>query len=289
MGSISGNVSDDQGNPLSGVTIELQAPDSTVIDTTTTDGSGNYIFADVEPGDYNVVETNPAGFPGNISDQDSTPDGDAADSDTTVDNVVGVTLNPGENDTGNDFVDNNNGSISGNVSDDQGNPLSNVTIELQAPDGTVIDTTTTDGSGNYIFADVEPGDYNVVETNPAGFPGNISDQDSTPDGDAADSDTTVDNVVGVTLNPGENDTGNDFVDNNNGSISGNVSDDQGNPLSGVTIELQAPDGTVIDTTTTDGSGNYIFADVEPGDYNVVETNPAGFPGKYQRPRQHPRR
>ena len=127
----------------------------------------------------------------------------------------------------------------GNVSDDQGNPLSGVTIELQAPDGTVIDTTTTDGSGNYIFADVEPGDYNVVETNPAGFPGNISDQDSTPDGDAADSDTTVDNVVGVTLNPGEDDTGNDFVDNNNGSIFGNVSDDQGNPLSGVTIELQS--------------------------------------------------
>ena len=75
-----------------------------MIDTTTTDGSGNYIFADVEPGDYNVVETNPAGFQ-DISDQDNSNDGDPTDTDTTVDNIVGVTLQPGEDDTDNDFVD----------------------------------------------------------------------------------------------------------------------------------------------------------------------------------------
>ena len=43
--------------------------------------------------------------------------------------------------------------------------------------------------------------------------------------------------IGVVLNPGEKDTDNNFVDSNNGAITGTVQDDNGNPISGVPIQL----------------------------------------------------
>ena len=45
----------------------------------------------------------------------------------------------------------------------------------------------------------------------------------------------MNNSIGATLNPGERDTDNNFVDGNKGSISGNVKDDEGNPLVGVEL------------------------------------------------------
>jgi hypothetical protein len=111
-----------------------------------------------------------------------------------------VTLNPGEEDIDNDFFDSENGSISGTVTDDQGNILSNVKITLETSTETDIQTTVTDSIGKYIFASViEPGQYFVVlEEHPAGYPSNISEQDSTPaNSDVSDSNTAVGNCIPV--------------------------------------------------------------------------------------------
>jgi hypothetical protein len=56
--------------------------------------------------------------------------------------------------------------------------------------------------------------------------------------DPGDADKAADNSVLVTLEPSEDDKGNDFVDSNNGSISGIVTDDNGDPIPGVTMTLQ---------------------------------------------------
>ncbi|WP_161565117.1 SdrD B-like domain-containing protein, partial [Okeania hirsuta] len=194
VGSISGTVTEDTNNngtgdnPLADVTVTLVDDQGNPVATTTTGTDGSYTFTDVEPGDYQVVQTNLPDYQ-DVSDQDTTPDGDAADNNTTVDNIVGVTVDPGENDTGNDFVDEiPNGSISGTVTEDTNNdgtgdnPLADVTVTLVDDQGNPVATTTTGTDGSYTFTDVEPGDYQVVQTNLPDYQ-DVSDQDTTPDGD----------------------------------------------------------------------------------------------------------
>jgi hypothetical protein len=64
------------------------------IATTKTNVNGFYSFSNVEPGDYSVIEINPTKFPSSLSDKDNSPDGDAGDSDTVVDDTIHVTIKP---------------------------------------------------------------------------------------------------------------------------------------------------------------------------------------------------
>ena len=155
------------------------------------------------------------GYATDVSDYDSSNDGDASDSDRVVDNVIGVALASGEHDVDNDFVDSGNGSISGTVKEDRGRPLAGVLLTLTTPTGTVVATTASDSDGAHMFKSVDPGNYFVTESNPLEYPSNIKDQDSTDDGDSGEQDSTVDNSISVALGKSENDTGNDFVDSDN--------------------------------------------------------------------------
>ena len=308
-GSLSGNVSQDTtGDGLGDTPIELvtlslfDAAGNPVTDgngdpvTTTTDGSGNYSFNNLTPGDYTVVETQPDGL-FNVSEDEGGIDDDQPDD--GVVNSIAATVNPGENDAGNDFVEVELGSLSGNVSQDTtGDGLGDTPIELvtlslfDAAGNPVTDgngdpvTTTTDGSGNYSFNNLTPGDYTVVETQPAGL-FNVSEDEGGIDDDQPDD--GVVNSIAATVNPGENDAGNDFVEVELGSLSGNVSQDTtgdglgDTPIPEVTLSLLDGAGNPVTdgngdpvTTTTDTAGNYQFTNLTPGDYTVVETQPAGL-------------
>ena len=74
-----------------------------------------------------------------------------------------------------------------------------------------------------------PGDYTIVQENHNGS-NDVSDQDKQVDGDNVDSNKTVDNIIGVSLNAGEIDTGNNFVDKKVGTISGSIMDSLGMQL-----------------------------------------------------------
>ncbi|KAI2502637.1 extracellular matrix structural constituent [Fragilaria crotonensis] len=79
--------------------------------------------------------------------------------------------------------------------------------------GDVLFTTVTADDGQYSFTGVPAGNYSVAETNPAGFPVDISAYDVTNDNDPTDGIPSVDkNVINVTLTSGEVDDGNSFVD-----------------------------------------------------------------------------
>ncbi len=318
QGNITGTVTEDTDGdgagdtPQAGVTVTLyedsnsngqfDAGEPQVGAPATTAADGSYSFTNVPAGDYVVVEDTPAGL-SDVSDQDSTPDGDPFDGDTTVDDQVAVTIVPGETDTGNDFVDENQGSISGTVTEDTtgdglgDTPQENVTVELYQdtdadgePDGTAIDSTTTAGDGSYSFDNLSPGNYVVVEVQPADLE-DVSDQDASPDGDPFDGDTTVDNEIASTVDPGENDTDNNFVDVDLGNITGTVTEDTDGdgvgdtPIQGVLVELfeDSNDNGLFDagepsveTTTTGADGSYSFNNLAPGDYVVVETQPANL-------------
>jgi uncharacterized surface anchored protein len=172
---------------------------------------------------------------------------------------------------------------------------------LDASGTTVLETTNPDSNGFYEFVNLEPGDYIVREINPPDYPDDIRDEDEMPDGDAGDTDSNVDNLISVTLNPGEMDEGNNFVDAAapagtptvsptkaptaaavvptkapvaptrsptpilKGCIKGAVIDDRtGKGLQGASIKLLDSSDNVIMTTSTDVNGDYEFADVLEG-------------------------
>lgn len=305
-GIISGSVKADTNNDnvgdtsLSGITIELLDSSNNPIDSdpntsgtqqtlTTTDSSGNYTFSNVTPGSYIVKQTDLTGY-NSISDGDSTNGSDDTPTNSnTNDNLIPVTITSGETDSGNDFVDEQTGSIIGTVLIDTNNdnvgdsPLSGVTIQLFNSGGTtVIATTTTATNGSYSFANLAPGNYDVKQTNLSGYE-DVSDSDG----------GNLNLISGITVNSGAIASGKDFVDEALHSISGTVQSDTNNdntgdsPLSGVTIELLNSSGQPIDsdpiaggtqptTTTTAADGSYSFTGIAPGNYQVKQTNLAGY-------------
>ena len=85
-GQITGSVTDDNGKPIPGTPIALKDSNGDVVMTKTTDSNGKYVFNNLEPGDYTIVESNLPNYPGDLSDYDTAPDNDPADSDKATDN-----------------------------------------------------------------------------------------------------------------------------------------------------------------------------------------------------------
>ena len=287
LGEVTGRITADVDNNdtgdtgLAGVVVTLTDSNGNST-TTTTNNQGEYTFSDVVPGNYTVVETQPTDY-ANVSEVDGGDDGDNLDS--SILNSIPVIVSPGEIDSGNDFVEEQFGSVSGNVSANTESGIENlngVTIQLRDGSDNLVQTTTTGTDGNYSFSDVVPGNYTVVELQPEAY-SNVSEVDGLNDGgdDSDNGDNGVVNSIPVIVNAGLEDSGNNFVEIENGSITGNVSQDNDNDgdgeenLSGITITLEDSAGNVL-TTTTDGDGNYLFEDVTPGDYTITQTNDTDF-------------
>ncbi|MFZ1749419.1 MAG: SdrD B-like domain-containing protein [Saprospiraceae bacterium] len=293
LGNIRGNVTADTNNdnigdiPMNNVTIQLKdAATGVVLLSTTTNAQGNYQFLNVAPGNYTIMEVQPVGYQ-SVSDVDATPDPDGNDG-ITPNDMIPVVLTAGEDDNDNNFVEEQLGNIRGNVTADTNGdkigdtPMNNVTIQLKdAVSGVVLLTTTTNTLGNYQFLNVAPGNYTIMEVQPAGY-SSVSDADATPDPDGNDG-VTPNDMIPVVLTAGEDDNDNNFVEEQNGNIRGNVSVDTNNdnigdtPLNNVTIQLKdAVSGVVLLTTTTNTLGNYQFLNVAPGNYIIMEIQPAGY-------------
>ncbi len=312
-GTISGSVFADTDNnntgdaPIAGVTLKLftdpngdgDPSDGVEVGSdTTTNNAGAYSFTNVSPGKYVVVETQPSGYL-TVTDGDTTTPGDDVANASTTDNRIPVTITAGETDNGNNFVEEQPGSIAGTVRKDTNNdnigdaPISGVTLTLIDGSGNPVDsdpntagvqptTTTTAANGSYSFTNLPPGTYGVVETQPAGF-NSVSDVDG----------GNPNQILPITVAAGQAVTGRDFVEEQPGSIAGSVLKDTNNdnigdaPISGVTLTLVDGSGNPVDgdpntagvqpiTTTTAPDGSYTFTNVPPGTYGVVETQPVGF-------------
>jgi uncharacterized repeat protein (TIGR01451 family) len=310
----------DAGEPgIGGVTVELLGTTNNVLGTTTTSPTGTYQFTGLAPGTFTVriPQSSLAGPLANFVS--STGNDPAPDPDNNVDNddngpaatATGVTSLPvtltsnleppaavdGDGINGNQTVDfgfTPRGSIGDRVWEDTnhngiqdaGEPgVPGLVVSLCNAAGTVITTATTDANGNYTFAGLAPGSYQVgVATVPAGA------QLTTPNAggnDVTDSDATALATcnIPVTVAPGQN---NDTVDvgiwfplslgnqvwgdtNNNGVVDGVEAG-----IAGVNVELLSG-GIVVASTTTNASGLYTFGSLTPGDY-VVRIAASNFTG-----------
>jgi len=257
-GSPAAKVTDEFGNPVSGVDVSVTAsgPGSIASGTTTvsTDASGVASFGNI------VIET--AG--------DYTLTFDATGVSTTVDsaqftvsaasaNSVSVDTQPQDTTAGNTI----GGSPAAKVIDEFGNPVSGVDVSVSASGGSLDSGTTpvsTDSNGVAAFGDL------VIET--AG--------DYTLTFDASGVGTTVDsaqftvtaasaNSVSVETQPQDTTAGQSI----GGPAAAKVIDEFGNPVSGVDVTVSESGGYTFDSGTTtqqtDGSGVATFGDL------VIET------------------
>ena len=272
---------------------EIIPSDSLVATTFSAINTGNYSFEDVSPGAYILVETQPD-FYLDKEDRDFSitqedPDGD--DRSEGADNNIPVLLSPAEEDCENDFIEDPMvGTISGEVTDEEGTPMENVAITLFAdanndelPDGPPNSSTTTNAQGAYSFEGIEPGTYIIFETQPTRY-NSISDYDESTGGEDLDGDDRndgPDNDIPVELMPAEIDSSNNFRNGRPGNICGEVKEDTGMPLGNVEIRLYTADtlpggrvvasGFMVAITYSDGdTGDYQFDSITPGAYVVVE-------------------
>jgi hypothetical protein len=259
--------------PLSGVTISLFAAGGGALQTTTTDALGNFLFTSVAAGDYVLSEIVPNGFTqtapatGTIA---VTLPANGSSLDSLFGNFAGVLTGTI---SGMKFLDAN-----GNGVRDSGEPgMGGVIFILNAcpsPCGQPPVATTqsaADGSFSLTGIPLRPVGYFLSETVPDGF------RQTTPA--AGEIQVTVDlahqtvtgllfgnQPIGVTV------SGTVYNDAN-----GNGVRDAGEAgMPGVSVQLKTPAGSVVASTTSDASGNFLFGSVAAGQYVVSEIVPAGF-------------
>ena len=245
-----------------------------------TDANGNYVFNNVTPGTYQVIETQPAGY------GSTTPN--IVGNVTVVANTLTPSINFGESASsiaGTVFNDGNSNGVQ--EAGERG--LGNVTLTLLDGNGNTVNNplsgtpyiVNSKADGSYLFTDLPSGRYQVVETQPAGFATTINSVGNA--GGTVNGDT-----FSVTLGNGEIATAYNYGERalpTGVPISGSVFTDSnrdgqrtpGEPgLPGVTVQLLDPNGNVVATTVTGPDGSYSFPNVPPGNYTIREMQPNGF-------------
>jgi uncharacterized repeat protein (TIGR01451 family) len=156
-----------------------------------------------------------------------------------------------------------------------------ITLTGANDQGPVSETTTTDANGFYQFTNLRPGTYNVLQDEPAGW------LDGKDTAGSTGGTVTNDQIAGVSLAAGINSTNNNFGELAPSSLSGFVYVDANNngikdageaPIAGVTITLTGftDQGPITAQATTDPTGFYQFQNLRPGNYAIVETQPANY-------------
>ena len=270
------------------VTVNLLNANNQIVATTVTDANGNYAFNNLVPGvKYSVQEILPA----NYYAESATP-GDAGGTATDAEDIVGLTLAPGQASMCYDFYIVPPASLTGRVminltglSCDETWTLPgvpNVTVNLLNASNQIVATTVTDANGDYAFNNLQPGvQYSVQEIVPAHY----FAEDAVP-GDAGGTATDAEDIVGLTLAPAQASMCYDFYVVPPASLTGRVmvnltglSCDEAWTLPGVpnvTVNLLNASNQIVATTVTDSDGDYAFNNLMPGQYSIQELPPASY-------------
>ena len=283
-----------QHEPLVGVTVRLLDSQGQQVGETTTDAGGLYAFVDLHPGEYTVVEMTPTGLIEGGAQAgwiDGLPDSRAIVVDANT--IEHILLTSGQDAIRFDFCEHEPSSLSGFVyhdQDDDGDKDANeqgvadVVVQLIDSTGSVVAATVTDPQGAYHFADLEAGDYQLVEVQPNGW---LDGKDTAG--------TIAGQRVGQAINPGDRieqislGWGENGLDYNFGELlptqifgSVHLSTVDGDcftedvfhePLSDVVVQLLNAEGQIVQETRTDGQGQYAFRNLAPGRYGVREITP----------------
>ncbi|MFN3880652.1 MAG: SdrD B-like domain-containing protein [Nitrincola lacisaponensis] len=303
--------------PLSGVLIELRSGldcSGTLVETTTTNLAGNYLFSSLIAGTYSVCQTQPdgllngettAGDPigGGSSGTASNPNADSSQ----ITGIVLTDLGGGDvsGSVNNDFAEWAPSTLSGVVFEDHNNNgvqngsdagIADQTIRLNGTDvnGVSISReTTTDANGHYSFSDLPPGSYTIEQPNqPDNTVNGQTVPGAVPNGTVGTPTAPTDlpsAISGIVLPPNTVSNHNNFAElpltrtvrgqvfldyDSNQSLNG---PDHG--IADQTIRLTGADvngNPVTQETTTDAQGNFLFTGLPAGTYMLEQPDqPAG--------------
>jgi hypothetical protein len=156
-------------------------------------------------------------------------------------------------------------TLSGTVTDPSGTPVAGIDVTvLDWYYGTVVATTTTDGSGTYSVVLAHTQRVKVQFDDPTGTWARRFNDNRTTFGDAPD--INVDGSGPVTADVS--------LVTYLGSLQGVVTDINGTPLAGITVTVKNPVfGNTLATRTTDGSGTYAVAGLDPYAVTVKFVDP----------------
>lgn len=235
-GNITGKVLNINSSPIQSVNVRLY-PDqnldgmvdinSTALRSVFSNSSGVYSMANLSPGYYVLVEIQPNGYI-SISDSDTSNDNDSIPNSNMHNDTIPLTLEPGELDADNVFVEADApGIITGYVFEDFNNDqtpapiegLPGVTIKVYADTdlngvadvGGFVTSVITNAAGFYSIPDLSAGSYVIIELNPADFT-SVKDIDVSNDADAVPNTNMVNDTIPATLSNGESDEGNYFIE-----------------------------------------------------------------------------
>ncbi|MGB3731998.1 SdrD B-like domain-containing protein [Microbacterium sp.] len=300
--------------PVPGATVTLLDSTGATVATTTTDADGYYSFTDLRASsDYTVVFPTTVTVNGRTYGLTGPTRGDTAtDSNPATDTGRAPVTTPASGSNLSTPGDADDPTIDagyvplvsigdyvwidqdGDGIQDAGEPpVPGATVNLLAPDGTVLDTTTTDANGYYAFGSLPaltdyivefPTSVNVNGTNVTlTTPGAGGDRgaDSNPAVATGRAPVTTPATGVNSTEPGEADDPTidagyivppvsigDYVWID--ADRDGVQDAGEKPVPGATVRLLTPGGTEVATTTTDADGYYAFTDLAPGTDYIVE-------------------
>ncbi len=257
-GSISGFITDENGDPLVGASVYGGRNGSCCGDGYGNTGiDGSYTLTGLAPGDYRVfVEA--FGYPPkyyiDAFDPYAATEVSIADGQSVTD--INVQMTPG-------------GSIAGTIMDSDGVPIEGAFVAAQSQFCCISFGATTEPDGTYVIEGIAAGSYYVRAAAP-GFSTELWDNVFSYDAASIVNVTSANESSGIdfTLEPG-------------GSISGLVTNDIGEGISGASVFVEPVPccGTGYGYTSTDFNGFYTVSDLAPGDY-VVRADATGFAGEY---------
>ncbi|MFG6149247.1 carboxypeptidase regulatory-like domain-containing protein [Halobacillus sp. B23F22_1] len=229
--TITGQIRSSTGVPITNATVRVVDQNETVLATVVTDEFGNYAITNLPPGNHQIIISAP-GF-GAV--------------------VGGVILGPGDIINNLDFeLTANPGRIQGQVTDTlTGEPVTGAITVVRTVGGipVVVASSFTDENGNYLIEGLAPGSYSVTST--------ATGYGTTVVGAIIESDQTT--TVNIGLSP--------IV----GSISGLVTNQNGDPLTNTAVEIKVFDqaGNLIIIVLADSNGQFTIPELNPGSYQLT--------------------
>lgn len=265
--SVTGTVTDTNGTPLAGMTVNVDAAGSGSDRTVTqTDALGVYTTVPLTPGDYKARFSDPTSTPTYATEYwNQKPTWSTSD-------TVTLNVTNGRTQSGIDAHLSVGASISGTVHDTSANPLPSICVDANALNqnggSDWISGTTTDPSGAYTLVNLPATDVRV----------HFRDCNSGPYIDQwYDGQSDPDSSTPVVLGAGDVRTGVNASLVQGVKVAGTVTDSDGNPIAGISVNVN-PTGNGSSTWgQTDSSGHYTTGGLPAGTYKVQFRDPGPTP------------
>ncbi|MCF6137491.1 carboxypeptidase regulatory-like domain-containing protein [Pseudalkalibacillus berkeleyi] len=227
-----GVITDPNGNPIAGATIQIMDSKRSVVTTVLTQSDGGYAVFDLALGIYTMLINSPGYEQQSLS-------ADIKSGESTVTNL-NLAFSPG--------------NVEGVVTDaETGSFLARTNVELRliSTSGPVVASTITDAQGNYRFTDVTSGNYTIVATH------RVYGNDSTTIAVEPNMTTFADlqlirktASVACTVRNSESDE----------------------PLPNTLLRIASQNGTVVAEMQTDLKGEILYEGLQPGKYSMAAIN-----------------